>query len=247
MNTLKLALEALQSCKDKRDVLDWHQVFDTKLVNGAIEKLQAEIARDGEAVGQAGGTGVVSWFNDMPKRGTYLFTHPAPNTVSFQSRVKDWLLACFGEEIAKDIVERNHRFLEESLELVQSLGCTESEAHQLVEYVYNRNIGEVNQEAGGVMVTLAALCEAAGIHMQLAGETELARIWTKVEQIREKQAAKPKHSPMPMHVQPKTKPLSDDDIIDFWCKAPRRTVICRDDALLFAREIEKHHGIGGEV
>ena len=82
MNTLKLALEALQSCKDKRDVLDWHQVFDTKLVNGAIEKLQAEIARDGEAVGQVGGTGVVSWFNGMPKRGTYIFTRPAPKTLS---------------------------------------------------------------------------------------------------------------------------------------------------------------------
>jgi Skp family chaperone for outer membrane proteins len=30
-----------------------------------------------------------------------------------------------------------------------------------------------------------------------AGEIELARVWTKVEQIRAKQAAKPKHSPLP--------------------------------------------------
>jgi len=29
------------------------------------------------------------------------------------------------------------------------------------------------------------------------GETELARVWTKVEKIRAKQAAKPKHSPLP--------------------------------------------------
>ena len=47
------------------------------------------------------------------------------------------------------------------------------------------------------MVTLAALCLANGIDMHEAGETELARIWTKVEQIRTKQAAKPKHSPLP--------------------------------------------------
>jgi hypothetical protein len=33
--------------------------------------------------------------------------------------------------------------------------------------------------------------------MHQAGEVELARIWTKVEQIRAKQAAKPKHSPLP--------------------------------------------------
>jgi hypothetical protein len=34
--------------------------------------------------------------------------------------------------------------------------------------------------------------------MHACGETELARIWTKVEAIRAKQAAKPKHSPLPM-------------------------------------------------
>ena len=33
--------------------------------------------------------------------------------------------------------------------------------------------------------------------MNTAGEIELARIWTKVEPIRAKQAAKPKHSPLP--------------------------------------------------
>jgi hypothetical protein len=117
---------------------------------------------------------------------------------SFQSRVLPWLLSCFGEEIANDKVERNHRFLEESLELVQSLGCTQSEAHQLVDYVFGRPVGEPIQEAGGVMVVLAALCLANKLDMHEAGEIELSRIWTKVEQIRAKQAAKPKHSPLPV-------------------------------------------------
>lgn len=116
---------------------------------------------------------------------------------SLQTRVKEWLLACFGIEIASDRVERNHRFLEEALELVQSLGCTASEAHQLVDYVFGRPVGEPHQETGGVMVTLAALCLANDLDMAEAGEVELARIWTKVEQIRAKQAAKPKHSPLP--------------------------------------------------
>lgn len=115
----------------------------------------------------------------------------------FQRRVHQWMLACFNEQIASDKTERNHRFLEESLELVQSLGCTKSEAHQLVDYVFERPQGEVNQECGGVIVTLAALCTANSIDMEAAGENELARVWTKIEQIRQKQAAKPKHSALP--------------------------------------------------
>jgi hypothetical protein len=120
----------------------------------------------------------------------------APST-SFQARVMPWLLACFGPAIAGDRVERNHRFLEEALELVQSEGCTEDDAYQLVAYVYGRPAGDPPQEVGGVMVTLAALCLANRLDMHAAAETELARIWTKVEQIRAKQAAKPKFSALP--------------------------------------------------
>ena len=116
---------------------------------------------------------------------------------SFQARVRPWMMACFGSAIAADGAERNHRFLEESLELVQACGCTASEAHQLVDYVYGRPVGERAQEVGGVMVTLAALCLAQRLDMHAAGETELTRIWTKVEAIRAKQAAKPKHSALP--------------------------------------------------
>jgi hypothetical protein len=119
----------------------------------------------------------------------------------FQARVQPWMMACFGAEIAADAFERNHRFLEEALELVQACGATASEAHQLVDYVYGRPVGEKAQEVGGVMVTLAALCLAQDLDMHASGETELARIWTKVEAIRAKQAAKPRHSPLPMHVE----------------------------------------------
>jgi hypothetical protein len=116
---------------------------------------------------------------------------------SFQGGVKAWLIACFGEEIAKDKIERNHRFLEEALETVQAAGCTKSEAHQLVDYVFDRPVGDLHQEVGGAMVTLAALCQAHELDMDAEAAKELSRIWTKVEQIRAKQAAKPKHSPLP--------------------------------------------------
>ncbi|WP_244133408.1 hypothetical protein [Burkholderia gladioli] len=128
--------------------------------------------------------------------------YQAASRPTFQSRVQPWMLECFGPTIAADTIERNHRFLEEALELVQSLGCTASEAHQLVDYTFGRPIGEPMQEVGGVMVTLAALCLASELDMHQAGETELARISEPaiVLKIRAKQAAKPKHSPLPQAV-----------------------------------------------
>ncbi|MER8506660.1 hypothetical protein NKH91_17520 [Mesorhizobium sp. M0894] len=117
----------------------------------------------------------------------------------FQDRVRPFMVDCFGEAIAADGIERNHRFLEESLELVQSLGCTANEAHQLVDYVFGRPIGDPHQEAGGVMVTFAALCNAHGISGAVAAENELTRCWGKIDKIRTKQAAKPKHGPLPEH------------------------------------------------
>lgn len=119
--------------------------------------------------------------------------------MTFQIDVDEWMQACFGEEISSDKTERNHRFLEESLELVQSLGCTASEAHQLVDYVFGRPVGDPEQEVGGVRVTLSALCNANEIVEDMAARQELARIWTVVEKVRAKQAAKPKHSPLPEH------------------------------------------------
>ncbi|MGQ8875910.1 hypothetical protein ACUTR7_00250 [Delftia sp. NA_296.1] len=115
----------------------------------------------------------------------------------FQQRVQPWLMECFGPAISNDKQERNHRFLEEALETVQAGGCTASEAHQLVDYVFGRPVGELGQEVGGAMTTLAALCLANGIDMHAEAEKELARVWTMVEKIRAKQAAKPKHSPLP--------------------------------------------------
>ncbi len=117
----------------------------------------------------------------------------------FQLTSSMWAQNCFGAEIAEDKTERNHRFLEEALELVQSLDCTKEEAHQLVEYVFNRPKGEPSQEVGGVMVTLATLCSANSLHLAESAEIELDRIRQPyiMKKIKAKQAAKPKHSPLP--------------------------------------------------
>lgn len=117
-----------------------------------------------------------------------------------QDRVEDWIIDCFGRTVAHDRTERNHRFLEESLELVQACGTTAGDAHAIVDYVYGRPVGEKEQECGGVLLTLAALCSAHGIDMNRCGEGELARVWVKFYQIRSKQAAKPKIGPLPEDV-----------------------------------------------
>lgn len=118
--------------------------------------------------------------------------------LDFQARVQPWMKACFGTRIAADRVERNHRFLEEALELVQACGGTRDECHQLVDYVFGRPTGDPSQEVGGVMVTLAALCLANGLHMHAAAEEELDRVWTEIDSIRAKQEAKPRGSVLPV-------------------------------------------------
>lgn len=112
-------------------------------------------------------------------------------------RVYKWLVKAFGKEAAHDKVERNHRFLEEALEVVQACGCTDFEAHQLVEYVFGRPVGEIHQEIGGAMLTLAGLALANGQRVEVCGALELQRAYQKIELIREKQKNKPKHSPLP--------------------------------------------------
>ncbi|MGG6895884.1 hypothetical protein [Rhizobium sp. BR 315] len=118
-------------------------------------------------------------------------------TASFQSRVQDWFQSCFPAAAQADLDERTHRFLEEALELAQASGCSSSDAHALVDYVFSRKEGDVTQETGGVLVTLAALCSLRGLVMAEAGEKELARNWSRIEQIRAKRASKPQGSALP--------------------------------------------------
>jgi len=117
-----------------------------------------------------------------------------------QERVHKWLLNCFSLKTSYDKIERSHRFLEEALELAQACECSKSEVYQLVDYVFNRPTGGLVQEVGGVLNTLAALCIANNIDMMVCGDIEMDRVCnpdTMIE-IRAKQAAKPKHSPLPM-------------------------------------------------
>lgn len=107
---------------------------------------------------------------------------------SFQEKARTWLVTCFGEEMASDKTERAFRLLEEALELVQACGLSMHDIQRQVVYTLNRPTGELSQEAGGVMVTLAVLCHANGINMLEAGEAAIFSNYERMPQIREKQA-----------------------------------------------------------
>ena len=132
-----------------------------------------------------------------PRPLTYADTHPAPSVereavveecAPLQHRVNVWAEKVFPEEVRADKIERSMRFLEEATELCQSIGLTAEKAHVVVDYVFGRPIGEPMQEVGGVMVTLAVLCDASELDMIACGDIELSRIDT--PEMRGKIAAK---------------------------------------------------------
>jgi hypothetical protein len=115
----------------------------------------------------------------------------------YQGRVAEWVRECFGADAPYNKAERAHRFLEEAVELYQATGQSKENALKLVEYVYSRPMGEQFQEVGGVMVTLAALCDSCKIPMFDAASVELTRCWQKIDKIRAKNKAKKKDSALP--------------------------------------------------
>lgn len=173
------------------DHRDWLQMAEEELLDGLVYIEAARIKRKNQVRGYLITIGEQAHrIRELEGGGGDLPT-----------RVKAWLVKAFGEAVALDKSQRNHRFLEEALELVQSLGCTREECHALVDYVYGRPIGEPFQEAGGALLTLAGLCAANDIPMAKAGDTELARVWSKIDLIRLKQASKPTGSPLPGSVE----------------------------------------------
>ncbi len=123
---------------------------------------------------------------------------PAPNDADrFQARTVAWVRDTFGAEQFADMQERGDRFAEEALEFLQSIGYSRESVLRAVQYVYERGHGEPLQEAGGVLLTMAPICEVLGFDILHAGEVELARVQTEVRAIRAKQARKPAFNAAP--------------------------------------------------
>lgn len=115
-----------------------------------------------------------------------------------QFSTKNWGDACFGEEINNSQLERIDRFVEESIELAQAmyakLGYKPEEIKYRItkqtEHTLSRPVGEVEQEIGGVMITLLCLCNAIRVSLIDLTIRELNRCWNNIPKIREKQKSK---------------------------------------------------------
>lgn len=112
--------------------------------------------------------------------------------MNLQSRLFSWVIQTFGLELAMCKKERTRRFLEESLELVQATGCPKEIVLAMVDYVYDRPVGDVPQEIAGSALTLFALAQAYGFDVNEVTETEMIRIENNADAIREKNLAKPR-------------------------------------------------------
>ena len=120
-----------------------------------------------------------------------------PRSRSYQDRVYDWAVECFGLKDATDPEMRSHRFLEEALELGQACGCTQEAALRILEYVYSRPVGVIDQEVGGVQVSLGILCTAFYVNLEHCAELELLRIARNIDTIRARHQGKPNFSRSP--------------------------------------------------
>jgi len=118
----------------------------------------------------------------------------------YQARVASWVNTCFGSELATNLAERNRRFFEEAVGLVQATGMAVRELHQMVDEVYRKPAGDPIQKVGGVMMTLSALCQANNLDMRKAGEIELERCCHNINKIREKNKFKSHGRPLPVQV-----------------------------------------------
>lgn len=109
----------------------------------------------------------------------------------FQTRCRLWVEKTFGHQTS-ETRQKGFRFLEEAVELVESLGMTRENCHKIVDYVFDRNSpGEPYQELGGVMVTLATVAQVNGMNMLTAGSDEITRCEANTDKIREKDKRKP--------------------------------------------------------
>lgn len=108
-----------------------------------------------------------------------------------QARIALWVRAAFGEEQAASLPHRGIRMMEEAIELAQAAGTDKAMIHKLVDYVYDRPVGEIGQEFGGLSVTMLALANAAGLDLDEEEAKEVRRVLAKpLEHFTARNAAK---------------------------------------------------------
>jgi NTP pyrophosphatase (non-canonical NTP hydrolase) len=96
-----------------------------------------------------------------------------------QAMIVAWAQMAFGHEEATGIPHRGLRLLEEAIEVFQACGGDAEIAHELVTFIFKRPCGTINQELGGVAVSLLALAAAAGLSADEEERREVHRVLSK--------------------------------------------------------------------
>lgn len=96
-----------------------------------------------------------------------------------QRLITKWAVDSFTEEEALSVEQRGLRLLEEAIELAQVCRVDKSMIHKLVDYVYGRPVGQIQQEIGGVGLTLLVLGEVAHVDVDLCEVVEIQRVLIK--------------------------------------------------------------------
>src|SRR6266446_3376508 len=91
-------------------------------------------------------------------------------------RVVAWGTKVLGTKLVESRWERAMRVLEEVIELAQAEKISPVDIAALVDYVYARPIGTIENEAGGVMVCMIAWAHAAKVDLELLLSGEVDRI-----------------------------------------------------------------------
>lgn len=91
--------------------------------------------------------------------------------------VEKWVRTTFGDKMFENKEERAARIFEEAAELYQvfALG-NRAKAHKIVDMVFDKKVGELHNEIGGVIVTLLALCANEGLRLDDMADKEITRV-----------------------------------------------------------------------
>lgn len=101
---------------------------------------------------------------------------PAATRDERQAAVASWARRAFGIEQATSLPQRGTRLLEEAIEAFQAAGADRAMAHRLVNFVFDRPVGDLRQELGGVGVCVLALADALGTSADAAERDEIERV-----------------------------------------------------------------------
>lgn len=91
----------------------------------------------------------------------------------------EWGVRCFGLAHMTNRGVRALRFFEEAIELCQAVGLSKKQLQHAIDVVYSRPRGSVNQEIGGVRVTLGVLTKGIGEDLDELFYNEVSRCLSK--------------------------------------------------------------------